>query len=54
VIVAIVFVPLFSRQRRGPAVASAGFAYVVALVASLIVALTVTPVLCSLLLPQSR
>jgi CzcA family heavy metal efflux pump len=55
VIVAIVFVPLFLLGSvEGRLLRPLGFAYVVALVASLIVALTVTPVLCSLLLPQSR
>ncbi len=48
VIVALVFLPLFMlEQRRGPLLRPLGFAYVVALSASLVVALTVTPVLCS-------
>ncbi len=55
VIVALVFVPLFMLSGvEGRLLRPLGFGYVVALTASLIVALTVTPVLCSWLLPASR
>ena len=55
VIVALVFVPMFLLTSvEGRLLAPLGFAYVVALAASLVVALTVTPVLCSWLLPNSR
>ncbi len=54
VIVALVFLPLFTlRSVEGRLLRPLGFAYVVALSASLLVALTVTPVLCSWLLPGS-
>ena len=55
IIVAIVFVPLFMLGSvEGRLLRPLGFSYVVALTASLLVALTVTPVLCSWLLPRSK
>ena len=54
-IVALVFLPMFLLTSvEGRLLTPLGFSYVVALTASLIVALTVTPVLCSWLLPNSR
>ncbi|MFM1770130.1 MAG: hypothetical protein RJA22_2659 [Verrucomicrobiota bacterium] len=54
-IIALVFVPIFFLSGvEGRLLQPLGVAYLVALVASLFVAVTVTPVLCSFLLPGSR
>ena len=54
-IILLVFLPLFVLPgMEGRLLRPLGLAYVAALAASLIVSLTVTPVLCLLLLPRSR
>jgi CzcA family heavy metal efflux pump len=54
-IIALVFVPIFFLAGvEGRLLRPLGEAYLVALLASLIVAVTVTPVLCYFLLPKSR